>query len=885
MLKNMRYRMPLFLIMCSTLGWLLSLTLLFPEQATAQPDDGTPPPYTISQNIPPGTILVEGDILLPARGGERSTTDANLWPGGIVPYVFDPGVASVNQGRMRAAMDEWELYANVHFVPRTNEVDYLYVQNSSGNSSYVGPIGGAQPVNLFNWTYQYIIEHELAHALGVWHEQSRPDRDGYVQINTANITPGLAYNFSIVNGAGMYGSYDFDSVMHYDQWAFSVCHPYYVPSCGPVALRTITVKSPYDVTWQNLIGQRTHLSRNDKLGMGKLYPFPLSIVSVGSDGGQGNVDDEGQYAVSADGRYLAFTSLAANLVTNDTNGVTDVFVRDRVTGITTRVSVGAGAVQADFASQSPSISADGRYVAFQSQATNLVANDTNGARDIFVYDRTNGAVVRASVTSAGGQVGTCSSGCQDSTDPVISGDGRYVVFTSNAAELVSGGQTQVFRRDLVTNQTVLVSAANGGGEGNGDSSNPSVSTDGRYVAFVSTASTLVADDTNGVTDIFVRDMDTNQTLLVSDAPGATLSNGEARQPGISGNGNRVAFISDANTLVADDTNNAADVFVYDIGTEQLQHISVGEDEVQANGRSYSFLGDSTSNLTMNADGRYVAFSSEATNLVSGDSNICGGLTTPGQCPDVFLRDIDNAVTARVSITYKGGQLAAESSAPVLTANGDYTVFRSCDPNVVNGDTNDKCDAFIAANATFFLPKPTLLTPNDGTQTAETQPRLSWNPVVSATGYEVQIGLTNPPTTAVFQVNSSSTRPPAPLLPGFVYYWRARAVGILGNFSGWSDVRSFTVISENNVSPIRNYFTSNPINLSWGRVSWATSYEIEVSLSTGFGSTAYKEVFNGEVLSAAPTLPNGTYYWHVRALSATRTGQWSATDSFVVNVPG
>lgn len=226
------------------------------------------------EGVPDGYMIIEGDIVVPKdffeRGGVSATFASNLWPGGIVPYVFNANVTAQNQALMLAAMSEWETRANIHFIPRTSQSSYLLIQNSTGNNSFVGRVGGAQTVNIFNWNVKYIMVHELAHALGFWHEQSRPDRGSFVVINSANIQSGAAGNFSLIASAGTFGTYDFDSVMHYDRCAFSTCCPAGSTCNCAASCQTITVLPP-NQAWQNLIGQRTHLSAGDGAGMAFLY--------------------------------------------------------------------------------------------------------------------------------------------------------------------------------------------------------------------------------------------------------------------------------------------------------------------------------------------------------------------------------------------------------------------------------------------------------------------------------------------------------------------------------------------------------------------------------------------------------------------------------------
>src|SRR6266566_3635770 len=196
-----------------------------------------------------------------------------------------------------------------------------------------------------------------------------------------------------------------------------------------------------------------------------------TLVSVDSVGTQGN-EGSGGPSLSADGRSVTFASTATNLVPGDTNGIRDTFVHDLTTGQTVRVSVNSAGTQGNDSSFSPSLSADGQLVAFASDASNLVAGDTNGAEDIFVHNLTTGQTARVSVDSAGTQ------GNGASFFPVISADGQLVAFESLATNLVPGdtnGGRDIFVRDLTTGQTVRVSVDSAGIEGNGDSFSPSLS--------------------------------------------------------------------------------------------------------------------------------------------------------------------------------------------------------------------------------------------------------------------------------------------------------------------------------------------------------------------------------------------------------------------------
>jgi Tol biopolymer transport system component len=299
--------------------------------------------------------------------------------------------------------------------------------------------------------------------------------------------------------------------------------------------------------------------------------------------------------------------------------VTDCFVHDRQTGQTTRVSVSSLGVQGNSFSSGGSISADGRYVAFQSDASNLVPGDGNGMTDCFVHDLQTGATTRVSVNSAGVEA----TGFFGSFNASISADGRHVAFDSFAANLVAGdgnNEFDCFVHDLDTGVTARVSVDSSGVEGNADSGAPTLSENGRYVAFGSDATNLVAGDLNGADDCFVHDRQTGQTTRVSVDSGGIEGNGPSGLPMISSyrNARYVAFTSSASNLVTGDGNGVRDCFVHDRVTGETTRVSVDSAGVEGNGNSSSLV--FTGALSISSTGRHVAFQSDASNLVAGDGN-------------------------------------------------------------------------------------------------------------------------------------------------------------------------------------------------------------------------------------------------------------------------
>ena len=396
-------------------------------------------------------------------------------------------------------------------------------------------------------------------------------------------------------------------------------------------------------------------------------------VSVDSSAAQSN-NDSFDPSISADGRYVAFGSHADNLVAGDTNGRQDVFVHDRVTGATTRVSVSSGGAQASNTSDVPSISGDGRFVAFASDSDDLVSGDTNLVRDIFVHDRVTGVTERVSVSTAGVQ----GNAMCDFT--AISGDGRWVVFESDASNLVAGdtnGFTDIFVRDRLTGQTFPVSSDPGNFQGNGRSYRPSNVSNLPSVAFTSDASNLVAGDTNGFADIFVSG-ENIELELVSVSSSGVQGNGDCdERSAISTDGRFVAFSSAADNLVSGDGNGVNDIFVRDLLTEVTTRVSVDSSGIEANGQSLAPY--------VSADGRFVSFTSFASNLISGDTN---------NKADVFVHDRVMHTTIRVSESSAGGQGDGDSFLSPISADGTIVAFDSAATNLVAGDTNGFFDIFV-----------------------------------------------------------------------------------------------------------------------------------------------------------------------------------------------
>lgn len=444
----------------------------------------------------------------------------------------------------------------------------------------------------------------------------------------------------------------------------------------------------------------------------------------------------GLASISDDGRYVAFTSDALNVVAGqtDTNGASDVFLHDRVVGTTTLVSrTGASATTAgNGASTTPVISGDGRYVAFLSTATNLITGqtDTNTANDVFLYDREAGTTVLVSRTSASA---TTAADAVSGAPVVLSSDGLYVVYSSNATNLVAGqtdtaGTTDVFLFNRATGATVLVSRTSTSATttGNAASSTASMSTDGRYVAFTSNATDLVTGqfDVPNSNDVFLFDRVTSTTTLVSHASTSvtTTANGASGTSTISGDGRFVAYRSAATNLVTGqtDTNAATDVFLFERETGATTLVSHTSASLTTTGNAASDV------PVFSRDGSFVAFRSVATNVVAG-------MTDTNGTADVFLY---NRATEGIALVSRTGTTVVTtgnnlSEAAALSTDGRYVAFRSAATNLVTGqaDTNNGFDIFLFDRVTGA----TALVSHSNTSASATGDTGSLVPTISADG--------------------------------------------------------------------------------------------------------------------------------------------------------
>ena len=367
-------------------------------------------------------------------------------------------------------------------------------------------------------------------------------------------------------------------------------------------------------------------------------------------------------SISADGRFVAFMSSATNLANIDATPDMDIYVRDRVTGLTEIVSKSSQGLKGNNHSRDPAISADGRIVAFWSDATNLVSGDTNSQRDIFVHDRITAITERISVSNAGVQTNG------ESYNPSLNADGQVVVFWSDASNLVNNDTNDrgdVFVHDRNTGQTENLSVSAAGGA----HYYSAVSADGRFVAFSSSASIIVHDRNTGLDHII-------------DAPSPGLQGySGSYSPSLSADGRFVAFESFSNNLVSGDTSFVRDIFVRDRLTGSTERVNVSMNGVQANSDGYL--------PSISADGRFVLFHSLADNLVGGDTN---------KQTDLFIHDRNTGITRRTNLSSNGEQLDGPTHNPSsVSADGRFVAFYTLANNIVDSNGNQGLGVFLFEN--------------------------------------------------------------------------------------------------------------------------------------------------------------------------------------------
>ncbi|NOR88892.1 MAG: hypothetical protein GQ524_01425, partial [Anaerolineales bacterium] len=443
------------------------------------------------------------------------------------------------------------------------------------------------------------------------------------------------------------------------------------------------------------------------------HPSETERVSINSAGSEGNQVSRIP-SINADGQLIVFASEATNLVNGDTNNFQDIFIHDWLTGTTERVSLNMHGQEANGASDWPEISADGLSVVFTSTASNLVDGDSNGVEDVFVVDLRSGEVELVSHPTLGGQANAAS------TQPAISGDGRFVAFVSAATNLVPGataGLEEIYLFDRSDEFLQWVSTPRIGAVNDGLSGEPAISADGNWVAFSSNSSQLVPGDTEGWRDIFLWNRASGALERVSVNQAGEGADSISYAPALNADGQFTVFWSLASNLAAGDTNGTGDIFLRDRLNGALQRVNLSTTGEQA-------LGGPSFDPVINAEGRFIVFRSHASNLVPSDTN---------NSADIFVRDLEGTTT-RVSVDSYAGESNGSNYTPAISADGAAIAFYSEANNLdlVLVDNNSAGDVFAHGEPPTAEPTETPSTEPTETPTAEPTETLTPEPTDTPT---------------------------------------------------------------------------------------------------------------------------------------------------------
>ena len=576
------------------------------------------------------------------------------------------------------------------------------------------------------------------------------------------------------------------------------------------------------------------------------------LVSMSTAGAQAdNLNDIGN--ISGDGRFVVFISYASNLVPGDTNGSPDVFVRDRQAGTTTRVSVSSSGAQANGSSLWPRISADGRFVAFVSVATNLAGSDANGTvEDIYVHDMQARTTRRVSLSSAGVQANSVS------TIPSLSSDGQTLAFISFASNLVAGdtnGHWDVFVRDLRTGVTERVSVSSGGQQGNEESGAPYMSPDGRFISFHAVASNLVPGDTNGFLDVFRHDRMTGTTDLVSISSTGFQANADCDNAAISADGTRVAFYSNASNLVADDVNGSLDVFV----------------------RELAVRGTPPPSPTL------VSFTVNPNSVTAGKSST-GTVTLPDPAP------LGGLVVSLASEDPSVASVPSTITIPAGDTSGSFTVSTFLSPKTTFGLSATHADTTLFSLITVGPPTLSTLSvsPTSVVAGSSSTGTVTLSDVAPSEGAAVSLSASSSATTVPTSITvpAGATSATFAISTGAV---TATTASVISGFYGVARTATLTVnptappatpTAPSLISPVNDATPAQPVTFDWSDVANAASYEIQIDNTSTIASPFVASAVVTVSQATIGGVPAQRLWWRVRARNSTGVfGPFSTTRRF------
>lgn len=415
------------------------------------------------------------------------------------------------------------------------------------------------------------------------------------------------------------------------------------------------------------------------LALGATFSYSSALEKISNPiSGQATDGDSIQVSISGDGSRIVFASVNTHLIQNDGNFSRDVFLYERKTRAVSRISVDSAGNQVVGNCWQPSISGDGDHVVFSSSSTVLTSPPPmNGTQHIYMHTISTGETIFISESTSGTESDDASE------EPDVSADGRYVVFRSYSDVLDTkdtNGLTDIYLRDTIANSTKVLTLAPTELASNGDSRNASISNDGRYVFLTSTGSNLISVDTNGKEDAFLVDRQNLTTSRISKGLSMAESNGETTGGVISGDGDYVFFISDATNLTTDTTGGTKQLFSY--------HIPTGTVELVSRDSEGTIADEDVVDVVCSDDGRFVVFVTNARNFNAEPSRYYY---------DVYQRDLSTGTTTRISIRPDGGQAEAHSEFPAISGNGRYLGFQTISGNLAPPDLDGFRDILLTDN--------------------------------------------------------------------------------------------------------------------------------------------------------------------------------------------